>query len=274
MLRDAREQYRAKAIGSVPLGEAATVWGDMELVVGIDPAKDGPNAGDDVKAWQDERRAFREQVEREMHERLKSERIAKKREVLLMTSRIPARFALASLFEVPKAFEALPPEDVKRWKHVAYRLRGLTDAIAPWLLHGPWGTGKTALACAAVRMFCEAGRSARYATAREFVAERRDTWGTRLAELAVLDAWSEPDLIVIDEYHEMFPDPRSDGDLVELIDRRYAEQKATLLVTNLTADGFVRAAGAKVDDRLREGVKLECAWDSLRGRLQPEGRAS
>jgi DNA replication protein DnaC len=268
MLREASEQFQAKATATLPIGEAATIQCDTELDVVLltKPIRENwPPA--DLGSAEDRRRA-RAELDREANERLAAERAAKQREVLLAASGIPPLYAEVSLFRMPAAFGKLPKPEVLERMEVAKQIReGLLTARAPWLLYGPRGNGKTAFACGAVRMFCEFGRSARYATARDYVGERRDTWGTKRSEDAVLEAWVKPDLIVIDEYQEKFPDVRSDGDLVELIDKRYAAMKPTLLLTNLSREAFSQVAGASVDDRLADGVVIACPWKSLRGRL-------
>lgn len=214
-------------------------------------------------------RRQREQLDREANAWVAKQWKDRNREALNRQARIPTRYANMSLFAMPKAFATLPQHDIEAWQAVAMQLRELATSGAPWLLHGPRGNGKTGLACAAIRMFIDKGRTAWYATARTYVTERRATWGAKNnSEDAVLQRWVAADLIVLDEYHEKQPDPRSDGDLVELIDARYAEMRPTLLVTNLTEAGFAEMAGSSISNRLKDdGQIIHCAWAALRGRL-------
>jgi DNA replication protein DnaC len=54
--------------------------------------------------------------------------------------------------------------------------------------------------------------------------------------------------------------------LFEVIDRRYALSRPTVLLSNLVPGDIKAAVGERSYDRLREGAKmLKCNWPSHRG---------
>ena len=61
--------------------------------------------------------------------------------------------------------------------------------------------------------------------------------------------------------------PAKDRMLTRLIDKRYAAELSTVLITNETAKQFVERVGPSVADRIRDdGQMVVCEWKSLRGR--------
>lgn len=72
-------------------------------------------------------------------------------------------------------------------------------------------------------------------------------------------------LAVIDEIHECSELRAAPRLLTDLIDRRYAAKRDTLLITNQTAEEFAASIGDSIYSRLTEhGAILKCEWESWR----------
>jgi len=84
--------------------------------------------------------------------------------------------------------------------------------------------------------------------------------------MAAREAFCKHDaLAVIDEVHECAELRASPRLLTDLIDRRYAARRDTLLITNQTADEFAESIGDSIYSRLTEhGAILRCEWESWR----------
>lgn len=135
-------------------------------------------------------------------------------------------------------------------------------------LIGKRGTGKTQAACVAIQAVCRDGRPARYTTAVELLADLidgyRDGGGPSLSQW--LETWSRYHLLVIDEVAEAPPTDHTSRSLTALIDRRYRSELPTMLIANVSADGFDKLVGPSVADRCRETgglIRFE-GWPSWR----------
>jgi DNA replication protein DnaC len=83
---------------------------------------------------------------------------------------------------------------------------------------------------------------------------------------AIRDHLASVELLVIDELNECADDSRhKDRILTDLIDRRYAANRDTILLTNQRADEFERTINPSVLSRLNEhGAIIPCEWGSFR----------
>lgn len=138
------------------------------------------------------------------------------------------------------------------------------------LLLGNLGTGKTHLASAIVQgVVRKYLATAIFTTASEIARAVKATFlkSSRVSERDVLDELASVDLLVIDEVGVQV----SNGDfgpvlLHEVIDRRYQQMRATILISNLTVEELPRFMGDRALDRLRQGGRLvEFTWGSSRG---------
>lgn len=135
------------------------------------------------------------------------------------------------------------------------------DEVQAWMddetqwclvLHGPAGTGKTAVAAALV---AEAGIGARpgFLTAGSYVDRLRDTpsWGLTNVRFLVLDDLGS-------EYATYFSNSCIDALVAEM----YQAQKARLvLTTNMSTDHIAEAYSERMRDRLHEGA----TWVDFKG---------
>lgn len=125
-------------------------------------------------------------------------------------------------------------------------------------LCGPAGTGKSCAACEGL-----ARVPGRYVLAAELAGAFR-----RLDFRAFTESLGDAELLVVDELGRE-PDAASGGErsaLWEVIERRWAAARKTILATNLTPDAFVKRYGDHILDRIREDRGLVVlAGKSLRG---------
>lgn len=140
---------------------------------------------------------------------------------------------------------------------------------------GERGTGKTHIAIgvssAIMRQY---SRSAIFITVQRLIRSVRDTWSrdSEKTESEVIRFFTEPDLLVLDEVGVQSGSENEKQILFDLLNERYQQRKSTILLTNLTANECVAFLGERIVDRFREdgGVVIPFAWDSYRGKVEPE----
>ena len=154
-----------------------------------------------------------------------------------------------------------PPEWLKARAEITGRLGcGFTIALI-----GHRGPGKTQLAQQAIQAACEHGLTALYTRAMTFFLAIRATYGTDASEQSVIDHFSKPGLLVIDELHERGESLFENRMLNHLVDIRHGNTLDTLLVGNMTELGFEESMGPSITERLREtGGVIVCSWESFR----------
>lgn len=137
---------------------------------------------------------------------------------------------------------------------------------------GQPGTGKSHLA-AAILMAALPKHVGLYCTLMDLVRMLRNTWrkDSEESEVSLLAHLTSLPLIVIDEVGVQYG---TDGErtlLFEVMDRRYREQRSTILLTNLGVDDFRVAVGDRVYDRLTEVAKwVSFDWPSHRKQARKE----
>jgi len=77
----------------------------------------------------------------------------------------------------------------------------------------------------------------------------------------------ELEYLVIDELHEVADQKLAARLIPDLLDRRYAAKRDTLLISNQTPEDFQASMSDSVLSRLQEhGMIIPCNWESWRGR--------
>lgn len=139
-------------------------------------------------------------------------------------------------------------------------------------LVGPRGTGKTQMATVAAydlaARYLEKGfaNSCKYARAVEFFMAVKDSYSSSSSEMEAFAPFVVPKLLVIDEVQVRNGTPWEDNAITYLVDSRYSDCKATVLISNQTVDGFRSSMGDSIMSRLSEtGRILLCGWASFRG---------
>ncbi|MCW5643090.1 MAG: ATP-binding protein [Rhodoferax sp.] len=136
-----------------------------------------------------------------------------------------------------------------------------------WLV-GPVGTGKTHLAAAGVRHCCEVtGVQAIMISVRQLIRELRSSWekGAAHTESQLIEYFGTLPVLVLDEVGVGFGSEAELTQLFDVLDFRYTERRATVLLSNLAPSGIKAALGERSYDRMREGAQLlRFEWKSYR----------
>lgn len=187
---------------------------------------------------------------------------------LLSASGIPARYASASVVSMS---EPAPAGMSPKYLETFVDLIIAAEEPAITALLGNRGTGKTWMACAVVRDFCQHGRAAIYCKANSFFTRVKASYGPDAVEdQAFIEAgFVKPELLALDEMHERGATEWEDRMLTRLIDLRYDALRPTILISNQTYEEFTARIGESIADRIHDGgAVLVCEWKSLRGEKQ------
>lgn len=144
---------------------------------------------------------------------------------------------------------------------------GTFGSVRNMVFSGTTGTGKNHLASAICNGLIAMGRSAVVATAMEIQmrvrACRRSS--SQMTEEEALRAFSDFDLLVLDEI-ELGSTQDHDSKIVNaVIDHRTVKRKPTIVLTNLAVEEFAAFVGDRINDRLCESIYLvQCYWPSYR----------
>ena len=181
---------------------------------------------------------------------------------------IPPRFR-AKTFESYRA--TTPEQELASRVCRSYAARfaaGARHGDSLLLLGGP-GTGKTHLACAILAGVIRAGHTGLFMSVPAALRTVRDTYATRAAcsESEALAMLTDPDLLVLDEVGlTIGSDDKRRAMLFDVLDTRYANLRATILIGNLTDEEMERYLGERIMDRLCEGdsAVVSFTWPSYR----------
>lgn len=152
------------------------------------------------------------------------------------------------------------------WEYISNR-KGAIIALV-----GPRGTGKTQMATELARRFLPIWiakgfqRQARYCRVMEFFMAIKDSYSEKGGkESDAFFPFVQPRLLVLDEVQVRNGTGWEDNALTYLLDRRYGEQRSTILISNLSVDSFVSSIGDSILSRLEEsGAVIVCDWESFR----------
>lgn len=139
-------------------------------------------------------------------------------------------------------------------------------------LVGPRGTGKTQMATELARRFLPIWiakgfkRQSRYCRVMDFFMAIKESYGEKGGtESDAFFPFIQPRLLVLDEVQVRNGTGWEDNALTYLLDRRYGEQRSTILISNLSVDSFVSSIGDSIVSRLEEsGAVIVCDWGSFR----------
>lgn len=166
--------------------------------------------------------------------------------------------------EQSRDIELIPSWLPGGYRALVIRAMQLLDDPKIVAVGGPRGTGKSTIAWGLAVKFCDCARPAIYRTVGEFFHELGNAaWEDKQR---IRDALATPDLLVLDEVQVRDTDRQwQDNELTTLIDRRYREQKATLLLSNLTPESLQQNLGDSAWRRLVEtgGPPIEADWENI-----------
>jgi DNA replication protein DnaC len=188
---------------------------------------------------------------------------------LISAAGIPRRYEHATLKNEAMLLRAVPLEHRQRYLVAAKALREDLERPALIALLGEAGPGKTWLACAAVLDACREGRRAEYVETADFFDAVKETYSGVGRESSVIRSFVEPSLLVLDEIEVCAATTWEDQKLNRLINKRYADRKTTILVSNLDAGAFEKRVGLRIADRFKDdGDVIRCNWGSIRGMVE------
>jgi chromosomal replication initiation ATPase DnaA len=141
------------------------------------------------------------------------------------------------------------------------------------VLCGNRGPGKTQMATwwAAVRSF-KGKPCGRYVKLVDLIADIKSTWhdgGKKVGtEQDILRKYKTTKFLVIDEVQELSGSTWEDRVLTNILDHRYDEMLATVLIANVPEKDARRVFGPSILDRATEtGGVVACDWESYRKRV-------
>lgn len=138
------------------------------------------------------------------------------------------------------------------------------------LFCGTTGTGKTHLACAiANHIINHHSKTVVFTTVSKAIRKVKETYSDKvdITEQKAIDAFIEPDLLILDEIGVQFGTNAEKIILFEIINERYLQLKPTILISNLSGEKLKDYTGDRVIDRMTEngGKLLIFNWKSHRG---------
>lgn len=184
-------------------------------------------------------------------------------------SGVPERFYARTL----DTFEAKTAEQVSALefsKDYAHNFDQVIKTGRCAVFVGKPGTGKTHLACGiALRIMGTQQRTVLFITVQRAIRRVKDTWakGSEESESQVIEAMTEPDLLILDEVGVQFGSDFEKNILFDILNERYEKRRPTILMSNLPADEVMGYLGDRIADRLREdgGEVIPFNWESHRG---------
>jgi len=142
------------------------------------------------------------------------------------------------------------------------------------LLCGNRGPGKTQMATwwAAIRSF-KGKPCGRYVKLVDLIADIKSTWhdgGKKVGtEQDILRKYKTTKFLVIDEVQELSGSTWEDRVLTNILDHRYDEMLATVLIANVPEKDARRVFGPSILDRATEtGGVVACDWESYRKQIK------
>ena len=131
---------------------------------------------------------------------------------------------------------------------------------------GNRGAGKTQVAVELIRQACKTG-TARYVRAFDLFALVKQTFDSNvMSERKVLEMYTRPSLLVIDELHDRKQSEWEDCVLTNIIDSRYGDLRTTIIISNERKKAFLASMGSSIASRLLDGKNvIECQdWSNQR----------
>lgn len=142
------------------------------------------------------------------------------------------------------------------------------------IMIGSQGTGKNHLSIAIMHEIMESGFTAYIVTARDLILKIREGWKRDSGEneSQIVSRFAQFDLLVIDEIGKQYGGKGESIHLFDVINKRYMEDKPTILISNETLESVEEIIGKEAFDRICEkGTLLKMNWGSHRRKKIIEG---
>lgn len=189
--------------------------------------------------------------------------LAERNDTLMQIAKIPSKYA-------GQKFIATTDEQKRvRMRVIEFREFILKEprTWAVLALAGTMGTGKTLMACEfAESLIKKLSMSVRYISAQGIVSEIQSCYGQEgKNEESEIAKFVQYDILIIDEVDAKRTTESANLLFNEVINRRYAENKPVIIITNQAMEGLAQFVGDRVADRLHENAFI-CSfnWASAR----------
>jgi DNA replication protein DnaC len=204
--------------------------------------------------------------EKQRVRKLKSDRV----NYLFGASAIPLRFKTRT-FENYTALNKESEKALSITKQYAEKFESRLKTGGGLIFCGKPGTGKTHLSCAiANHIIGEHGHSALFTSVLSMMRRVKETYSrtSEKTEREVIDSFTQPDLLIIDEVGVQFGSDAEKLILFEIINNRYENMQPTIIISNLALSELKSFVGDRVIDRMKEGggALISFDWDSYRGK--------
>lgn len=191
--------------------------------------------------------------------------LAERNSTLIAIARIPSKYAGQKFLATT--------EDQKRVRMRVIEFREfIVKEPRTWavlVLAGAMGTGKTLMACEfAESLIRKLSMSVRYITGQGIVSEIQSCYGQEgKNEETEIAKFVQYDLLIIDEADAKRTTDSANMLFNEVINRRYAENRPVVIITNQSLDGLAQFVGDRVADRLHENAFI-CSFNWASARRQ------
>jgi len=191
------------------------------------------------------------------------------RKEALRASGVPERFLDCDVWHWQRGMD----KQREAWEVVKSYCMRIEDVIQHGrclVLFGESGTGKTHLACGIVRHVVEKGGTGHYTTIQDAIGKIRSTYGkgSDTSEDELLTEFCRVDVLVLDELGRQSDSAHERETMFRILNRRYADLRPTVLVSNLDRVKLHAFLGQALVDRLLEagGRFINFDWASQRSR--------
>ena len=187
---------------------------------------------------------------------------------------------LLSWANIPKRFESCTfgnyisvneyaERNLKICKAYAERWKDRLKNGGGMVMVGLPGTGKNHLAVSIMKeIIVNHQDDVLLTSVNKIIREFRSTWSkdSLRSETDVIDHFSTPALLVIDEIGVQYGSDSEKLIIFEIINNRYEEMLPTILISNETREKLVEILGERVIDRMKDGGGCELVfnWESYR----------
>ena len=166
-------------------------------------------------------------------------------------------------------------EDGGPWGKEYAKARDALERSTLFVMLGNRGTGKTQMAVNLLRDLCKRNKQPAYRVAPDVYAEIRASFDDegRGTEHAIIQRLIAFGALALDELNEGKWSEFESRIITGIVDRRYARQRHTILISNFTIEQFFQVAGASITSRCEEvGHVIDFNWRSFRSGIWSNAR--
>lgn len=176
-------------------------------------------------------------------------------ELLLGQAGVPKRLR-------DKRFDGFSPrtrEDEKNLNICQRYADSFTERVLPdgisMVFTGKTGTGKSHLAVAILQQVIDGGNTGAFITVDAMLRDIRSAYGSNeKSESELVDKYVSLDLLILDEVGiALGAKEKIEAQIFGVLNARYLEQKPTIVISNLSAQGISDYLGERLKSRLIEG---------------------